>query len=93
VTFSIEVAPTAERQLRRLDAENRARIAAHIRSLGADPRPSGAEQLSAPESLWRIRVGSYRVVYQIRSSQLVVLVLRIGHRRDVYRQLNRLRRR
>ena len=92
MTYRVEVAPAAERQLRRLDAKDRTRIAERIRSLAADPRPRGAERLSAPESLWRIRVGSYRVIYQIQSSQLIVLILRISHRREVYRQLDRLRR-
>ena len=93
MTYRIEVAPAAERQLRRLDANNRARVAERIRSLTADRRPRGAQQLSGPESLWRIRVGSYRIVYQIQSGKLIVLVLRVGHRGDVYRQLDRLRRR
>lgn len=89
--YQVEVAPAAERQLRRLDATMRKRIGMRVRSLAEDPRPHGAKQLSARESLWRIRVGSHRVVYQIQDIRLVVLVLRVGHRGDVYRQLDRLR--
>lgn len=88
--YQIELAPVAERQLRRLDAVARARIGTRIRSLAEAPHPHGAKQLSARESLWRIRVGSYRIVYQIQENRLIVLVLRIGHRRDIYRQLDRL---
>jgi mRNA interferase RelE/StbE len=68
VTYRVEVAPAAERQLRRLDAKNRTRIAERVRSLGDS-----------------------RVVYQIQTEQLIVLVLRIGHRREIYRKLERLR--
>lgn len=91
--YRIEVAPAAERQLRRFDATVRKRVGMRIRSLTEDPRPHGAKQLSARENLWRIRVASHRVVYQIQDTRLIVLVLRVGHRRDVYRQLDRLRER
>jgi mRNA interferase RelE/StbE len=91
VIYPIEVAPAAERQLRRLDATLRKRIGTHIQSLAEHPRPHGAKQLSARENLWRVRVGSYRVVDQVQELGRIVLILRVGHRRDVYRQLDRLR--
>jgi mRNA interferase RelE/StbE len=83
VSYRIEVAPAAERQLRRLDVTVRMRIAPRVRLLAEHPRPHGAKQVSAHESIWRIRVGSYRVVYQIQDRRLVVLVLRIGHQSPV----------
>jgi mRNA interferase RelE/StbE len=53
--------------------------------LAQNPRPPGCIKLSGPSSLWRIRVGDYRVVYQIQDQQLIVLVVTVAHRRDVYR--------
>lgn len=76
--YRLEVAPAAEAALRRLDAAKRSRIATRLRSLADDPRPPGAKRLSGCESLWRVRVGSYRVVYQIQDDRRVVLVLELA---------------
>ena len=54
-------------------------------ALAANPRPKGVKKLSGPDDLYRIRVGDYRIVYQIHDDRLIVLVVRIGHRKDVYR--------
>jgi mRNA interferase RelE/StbE len=56
-------------------------------ALSHDPRPAGCERLSGIENLFRVRVGDYRIVYEIADDILVVLVIRIGHRSDVYRRL------
>ena len=56
-----------------------------MRELASQPRPPGSEKLFGPEDLYRIRVGDYRIVYQIRDEELLVSVLKIGHRREVYR--------
>ena len=61
------------------------RVDARILALAEDPRPPGAKRLAGSEGLHRIRVGDYRVVYAIEDDVLLVLVVRIGHRRDVYR--------
>ena len=61
------------------------RILARIRALGEDPRPAGCEKLSGQER-YRVRQGVYRIVYEIEDARLVVLVVKIGHRRDIYRQ-------
>ena len=53
--------------------------------MAAQPRPHGAKLLSGDHAIWRLRVGDYRVLYEIRDAVLVVLVVRIGHRREVYR--------
>ncbi len=60
------------------------RVLAAIRALAHDPRPSGVTKLRG-EDLWRIRVGDYRVVYAIEDQRLVVTIVRVGHRREVYR--------
>ena len=83
--YRIELAPAAVRQLRKLDPPARRRIQAAIELLGTEPRPAGAKKLVGGEGEWRVRTGEYRVVYEIRDDALVVLVLAVGHRREVYR--------
>jgi mRNA interferase RelE/StbE len=63
------------------------RVAAAIELLRDDPRPPGVALLSGPSGAWRVRVGVYRIIYRIEDDRLVVLVVRIGPRRDVYRGL------
>ncbi len=84
-SYEILIAPTAARALRRLDRPVRRRIAAAIDRLATDPRPSGVRKLVGSDNLWRTRVGDYRIVYEIRDDKLVVTVVRVGHRRDIYR--------
>jgi mRNA interferase RelE/StbE len=60
-------------------------ILASIVALASNPRPTGCVKLEGAESLWRVRVRDYRVVYQITDRQLLVTVVKIGHRKDVYR--------
>ena len=83
--YRVEFTPKAERQLGRLPPQAQDRLLPHIRSLADEPRPSGARKLTAPTDLYRIRVGDYRVVYEIRDQVLLVLVVLVGHRREVYR--------
>lgn len=54
--------------------------------LADDPRPTGVVKLAGDDNLWRIRIGNYRVVYEIYDDQLIVLVLRVAHRKDIYRR-------
>lgn len=61
------------------------RIRAATEALGENPRPEGVTKLAGTDDLWRVRVGDFRVVYMIADDVLVVTVVRIGHRRDVYR--------
>ncbi|HEY8748599.1 MAG TPA: type II toxin-antitoxin system RelE/ParE family toxin [Tepidisphaeraceae bacterium] len=75
----------AERGLRRLSAAIHERVIEAIRSLAKDPRPSGCRKLAGTKNDWRIRVGDYRVVYEIADAVRVVRVHRVRHRRDVYR--------
>ena len=89
VTYQIEFERAAGRALKRLDESARRRILAAIAALAEDPRPAGAEMLSGSEGLFRIRVGDYRVIYAIEDDCLIVLVLHVGHRREVYRRLAR----
>jgi mRNA interferase RelE/StbE len=69
----------------RLPAKVRGRIVETLEELRKDPRPSGYVKLKGEDNLWRIRVGQYRVVYAIEDDVLTVLVVRVSHRKDVYR--------
>jgi mRNA interferase RelE/StbE len=60
-------------------------LKARIDALAEDPRPQGIEKLSAEDNLYRIRSGDYRVIYEIRDAELLILVAKVGHRREVYR--------
>ena len=82
--YELLVLPSAMRALAALDSATRRRVAARIDTLCEERRPSGCRKLAGSQ-YWRIRVGDYRVVYSIEGTKLTVLVVRIGHRREVYR--------
>ena len=83
--YEVQLVATARRELLKLPARARTRVGDAIRALGADPRPSGCKKLSGNADYFRIRVGDYRILYEIRDRDILVLVIKIGHRRDVYR--------
>lgn len=85
MTYRVEFAPAALRQLRKLDPQARRRVEAAIELLSDNPRPPAARMLVNSDGAWRVRVGNYRVVYEIHDDQLLVLVLAAGHRREIYR--------
>ena len=87
MTYRIEVKPSAADALAKIPQTHRRRIARKIDQLADNPRPRGAIILEGRAALYRIRVGDYRVIYQIQDAALVVLVVRIGGRGDVYRHL------
>ncbi|MCA0436964.1 MAG: type II toxin-antitoxin system RelE/ParE family toxin [Austwickia sp.] len=86
MTFRVEVAPAAARQLRKLDPPARRRVQAAIELLATQPRPAAATQLLGGDGAWRVRTGDYRVVYEIHDDVLLILVIGVGHRREVYRR-------
>lgn len=84
--YRVLLRPPAQKFLRKLrDKTLAARLVEAMRGLANDPRPPGCDKLAGLEALYRIRVGQYRVVYQIQDQMLLVLVVKIGHRREVYR--------
>lgn len=83
MTYRIELRPAAIRALKQIDHQDRARIRGAIALLGEDPRPPGAKALRGRPAL-RVRVGDYRIVYTVDDDVLVVAVVTLGHRRDVY---------
>lgn len=82
--YAVEILRVAQKQLAGIDRSAQPGIFAAIRALAATPRPVGCIKLSGRPA-WRIRVGSYRVIYEIHDARLVVLVIAIGHRKDIYR--------
>jgi mRNA interferase RelE/StbE len=85
VSYQIEFSRQADRQFRNLPSQIQQRLKSKIDSLATTPRPHGSEKLSGVDQLYRIRVGDYRIVYAIEDDRLLVLVVRVGHRREVYR--------
>ncbi len=75
----------AERDLRQLAPEVFSRVIVAIKALVDDPRPDGCKKLSGSDNDWRVRVGEYRVLYEIDDAKQIVRVMRIRHRREVYR--------
>ena len=83
--YRILLERAAERDLSRLSAEIHDRVIAAIRALANNPRPPGCRKLAGSRSDWHIRMGDYRVVYEIADEIRVVRVNRVRHRREVYR--------
>ncbi|MEW6252681.1 MAG: type II toxin-antitoxin system RelE/ParE family toxin [Planctomycetota bacterium] len=77
--------PAAERDLAALERRDLVRVARRIDALAQNPRPPGAEKLKGVDALWQVRAGDYRILYTIRDDVVLVLVVRVRHRREVYR--------
>ena len=84
MTYSVRLSPAAARQLRKFDPQTRRRLQAVIELLSDEPRPPAATRLVGGAGEWRARTGDYRVIYEIHDGELLVLVLRMAHRREVY---------
>lgn len=83
--YRVEISRTAEKQFRKLGAPDRRRIADALAKLGNDPYPPGSRMLSGYTDVFRVRVGVFRVLYSVEGRKLIVIILKIGHRKDVYR--------
>jgi mRNA interferase RelE/StbE len=81
----VRLKKTAQRDIKSLDRPVQKRILARLTELASEPRPAGAELLTGLADVWRVRVGDYRIVYTIKDDVLLVLVLRVGHRREIYK--------
>ena len=84
-SYSIQLTRSAAKELERIPLKDRRRIVDRITALADDPRPAGAERLSGDDK-YRIRQGDYRILYEIVDYELIVAVVRVGHRREVYRR-------
>jgi mRNA interferase RelE/StbE len=85
MSHRIEVKQSARKALASLPASTRQRIASAIDALSADPRPTGCRKLVGSESLYRIRVGEFRVLFEVHDDRLAIVVIKIAHRREAYR--------
>ena len=85
MAYQVIVLPTADKAIARLPKNTRARIADRLDDLSANPRPPGSVKLTGQDA-YRIRVGDYRIIYTIHDDRLIVLVIDVGHRREVYRR-------
>lgn len=85
MAYRIELAPRAKRDLKKLPVDVRRRLAPHIDALANNPRPPGVVKLSGEEDTYRIRVGEYRIVYEIVDDVLLVTIVKVKPRREAYR--------
>lgn len=84
-TYKIEWKRSAVKQLEKLPRQMISKVVAAVDSLSSNPYPQGVRKLVSTENSYRIRVGDYRVLYNIVENKLVIEIIRVGHRRDVYR--------
>jgi mRNA interferase RelE/StbE len=83
--YEVYIERAAERDLRRLPSHIFASIITHVKALASDPRPPACRKIVGTSDCWRIRVGDYRVIYQVDDSVKAVRIMRARHRRDAYR--------
>ena len=85
--FAIEFKATARKSLERLEKKDQLRIYAAIELLGDNPRPPLAVKIKGSD-YFRVRVGDYRILYSIDTGRLIILIIDLGHRREIYRTVN-----
>ena len=89
-SFTLEFTPSALRELEKLDPSVRRKVFSDIEKLKENPRPHGVEKMETKEKLYRVYVGpgkNHRAIYQIRDEALLVLVVKVGDRKEVYRRV------
>ncbi|MFQ5674247.1 MAG: type II toxin-antitoxin system RelE/ParE family toxin [Nitrospinales bacterium] len=87
MAYAVQISPAAARQIRKLSRSVQRKIVKRLEALEAVPRPPGAVKIKGGENLYRIRTGDYRIIYEIRDQVLVVLILKVGDRKEIYRNL------
>lgn len=81
--YRVEITKSAAKAIQSLPPSARRRVTERLRDLAADPRPNGVRKLQGRDG-YRVRVGDYRVIYTVQDDVVLVTVIRVGHRRDVY---------
>ena len=84
-SYEVEISQSAEKRLRKLPRPDRERVSSAMLALAADPFPRGARKLSGYDDVYRVRAGRYRILYSVSDTALTVVVLKVGHRRNVHR--------
>ncbi len=87
MSFRLEYKSSVKKELRKLTQHDRVTIVQKIELLKEDPTPEGSAKLKGSRDLFRIRHGDYRVIYQLQKDVLVIIIIRIGHRREIYKNL------
>lgn len=83
--YTVEFTRSALREFKLLERVIQRRIATHIDELAQDPFPHGCKKLKGEPDLYRLRVGDYRIIYRVERTRVTIVIVKIGHRRDVYR--------
>jgi mRNA interferase RelE/StbE len=84
-SYRLLIKPSAAKEIESAHKKDRLRIVKRIQDLSSDPRPPGCEKLSGHDEKYRVRQGTYRIVYTISDVSLVICIVKVGHRREVYR--------
>jgi mRNA interferase RelE/StbE len=84
-SYKIEISSSAESQLKKLQKNDRFRVMRSILSLSLDPKPHGCRKMKGYDDVYRIRVGVFRVIYSIDEKRIVIVILKVGHRKYIYR--------
>ncbi len=87
MAFRLEYKSSVKKELRRLAKTDRVAVIHKIELLKEEPHPEGSAKLKGSRDLYRIRHGDYRVIYQIQKAVLIIIIIRIGHRREIYKNL------
>jgi mRNA interferase RelE/StbE len=87
MAFRLEYKSSVKKELRKLTKPDRVAITRKIELLKDEPHPEGSAKLKGSRDLYRIRHGDYRIIYQIQKTVLVIVIVRIGHRREIYQNL------
>lgn len=85
MSYLVEVLPKAQKELDILPIKFRNQIERKIESLAINPRPSGIKAMKGKKGLFRLRVGDYRVIYKIENQLLIITIIEVGHRKEIYR--------
>lgn len=86
MNYRIELSPAASRQFKKLDTVIQKKLKPKITALAGNPRPRGVKKLEGAEELYRLRIGDYRIIYQIQDDRLIILIVKIGDRKEIYRR-------
>lgn len=84
--YKIEITASAEKSLKKIPKKDLGKVIEAIQVLAISPFPSGCRKLKGEEDVYRVRQGNYRIIYEVIDKKLIVLVLKIGHRKDIYKK-------
>ncbi|MCA9342872.1 type II toxin-antitoxin system RelE/ParE family toxin [Candidatus Saccharibacteria bacterium] len=87
MTYNLEYKSSVKKELRKLNKDDRSSVINKIKLLASNPRPSYSTKLKGSRDLFRIRHGDYRIIYQIQKDVLIIIIVKVGHRREIYKNL------